>query len=73
MSKSAAPYICVCVCLCIYIYIYKSCHKDPRHTECSNLAETRWWNIYAIIKTMYPPGYHYNGFAATRALGHIYD
>ena len=23
------------------------------------------------MKTMYPPGYHLNGFVATRALGHI--
>ena len=24
--------------------------------------------IYAIMKTMYPPGYHHNGFAATHAV-----
>ena len=23
------------------------------------------------MKTMYPPGYHYNGFVATYALGHM--
>ena len=27
-------------------------------------------NIYAIIKLMYPPGYHHNDFMATHALGH---
>ena len=27
-------------------------------------------NIYAIMKTMCPPGYHHNGFVATHALGH---
>ena len=27
-------------------------------------------NIYAIMKTMCPPGYHHNGFLATRALRH---
>ena len=25
-------------------------------------------NIYAIMKTMYPPGYHCNGFVVTHAL-----
>ena len=28
-------------------------------------------NIYAIMKTMCPPGYHHNGFLATPALGHM--
>ena len=27
--------------------------------------------IYAIMKTMYPPGYHHNDFVATHALGHM--
>ena len=27
--------------------------------------------VYAIIKTMCPPSYHYNGFMATHALGHM--
>ena len=27
-------------------------------------------HIYAVMKTMYPPGYHHNGFMATHALGH---
>ena len=26
--------------------------------------------IYEIMKTMYPPGYHHNGFVATHAFGH---
>ena len=29
-------------------------------------------NIYVIIKTMCPPGYHHNGFVATHALMHSY-
>ena len=29
------------------------------------------WNLYAIMKTMFPPGYHHNGFATTHALGHM--
>ena len=28
-------------------------------------------NTYAIMKTMYPPDYHDNGFVATHALGHM--
>ena len=28
-------------------------------------------SIYVILKTMYPPGYHHNGFAATHAPGHM--
>ena len=28
-------------------------------------------NIYAIIKTMCPPGFHYNGYVGTHALGHM--
>ena len=28
-------------------------------------------NIYEIMKTMCPPGYHHNGFVATHALGHM--
>ena len=27
--------------------------------------------MYAIMKTMYPPGYHHNGFVASHALGHM--
>ena len=28
-------------------------------------------NVYAIMKTMCPPGYHHNGFVVTHALGHM--
>ena len=28
-------------------------------------------NIYSIMKTSCPPGYHNNGFAATHTLGHM--
>ena len=28
--------------------------------------------IYIIMKTMCPPDYHHNGFAATHALEHMY-
>ena len=29
-------------------------------------------NIYAIMITVRPSGYHHNGFVATHALGHIF-
>ena len=44
--------------LCIYIYIYKYIYIYI------------YIYIYVIMKTMYPPGYHHNGFVATHALGH---
>ena len=30
----------------------------------------KYWHIYTIMETMYPPGYHHNGFMETHALGH---
>ena len=27
--------------------------------------------MYAIMKTMSPPGYHHNGFVATHGFGHV--
>ena len=27
--------------------------------------------IYVIMKTMFPPGYHHNGFVANHVLGHM--
>ena len=29
------------------------------------------YDIYVIMKTIFPPGYHHNGFVATHALGHM--
>ena len=43
-------------------------------TERSDLTGVKWaLYIYAICshKTMCPPGYHYNVFMATHALGHM--
>ena len=40
----------------VNIYIYISQKQDER-------------NIYVIMKTMCPAGYHHNGFVATHALG----
>ena len=39
------------------IYIYISQKQDER-------------NIYVIMKTMCPPGYHHNGFVTTHAPGY---
>ena len=38
------------------------------HTQISQKQDRH--NIYVIMKTMYPPGYHHNGFMATHALRH---
>ena len=29
------------------------------------------YNIYVIMKSMCPPGYHHNGFVAAHALGRM--
>ena len=51
-------YRCTCICTCVYVYISKMMMQDER-------------NIYEIMKTMCPPGYHHNGFVATHALEHM--
>ena len=48
----------------IYIYIW----HDTQTTQISQKQDER--NIYAIMKTMCPPGYHHNGFVTTHGLGH---
>ena len=35
------------------------------------LQEEDGHNLYAIMKTMCPPGYHHDGFVASHALGHM--
>ena len=42
---------------------------DTQSAQTSQKQDGR--NIYAIMKTMYPPGYHHNGFVATHALRHM--
>ena len=48
---------------------------DLRHTQNAQISQRQdGHNIYAVKKTMCPPGYHHSGFVATHALGHImYD
>ena len=41
---------------------------DTQSAQISQKQDKR--NIYEIMKTMCPPGYHHNGFVATHALGH---
>ena len=43
--------------------------SDTQSAQISQKQDKR--NIYAIMKTTCPPGYHNNGFLATHALGHI--
>ena len=49
--------------------------SDPQHTEGSYLTPYRSKkddrNIYGIMNTMCPPGYHQNDFVATHVLGHM--
>ena len=40
---------------------------DTQSAQISQKQDER--NIYVIMKTMCPPGYHHNGFVATHALG----
>ena len=42
---------------------------DTQSAQISQKQDGR--NMYVIMKTMCPPGYHHNGFVATHALGHI--
>ena len=42
---------------------------DTQSAQISRKQDKR--NIYEIMKTMCPPGYHHNGFVATHALGHM--
>ena len=42
---------------------------DTQSAQISQKQDER--NIYAIMKTMCPTGYHHNGFAANHALGHM--
>ena len=42
---------------------------DTQSAQISQKQDER--NIYEIMKTMCPPGYHHNGFVATHALGHM--
>ena len=46
--------------------------SDPKLTEKSQISQKQdGRNIYAIMKTMRPPGYHHNGFVATHSLEHM--
>ena len=42
---------------------------DTQSAQISQKQDER--NIYVIMKTLHPPGYHDNGFLATHAPGHI--
>ena len=44
---------------------------DTQNAQISQKHDGR--NIYVIMKTMCPPGYHHNGFMATHALGHNFS
>ena len=43
----------MCVCVCVFVYILKVIH-DLQNNQISQKQDGR--NIYAIMKTMCPPG-----------------
>ena len=65
-------YRCIYIYINVYIYI-QVVISNPRHTEQNAQISQKQdeHNIYAITKTMCPPGYHHNGFVTTHALGHM--
>ena len=55
-----------------FVYIFQVTYlviHDIQSAQISQKQDGR--NIYVIMKTMCPPGYHHNGFMPTHALGHM--
>ena len=50
----------------MYIYKWSKVIRNTQSAEISQMQDE--CNLYAIMKTMYPPGYHHNDFVATHAL-----
>ena len=52
-----------------YIYIYIHIISTyPRHTQSAQISQKQdGRNTYTIMKTIYPPGYHHNGFVVIMA------
>ena len=59
-------YIYIYIYIHIYIYKWSQVIHDTQSAQISQKQDER--NIYLIMKTMCPPGYHHNGFVATHAL-----
>ena len=55
----------------MYIYIYTYIYHDTQSAQISQKQDGL--NIYVIMKTMCPPGYHHNSFVATHALGQCHS
>ena len=53
----------------LYATIRQSTHTHTQSAQISQKQDEH--NLYAITKTMCPPGYHHNDFVATHALGHM--
>ena len=51
----------------IHIYTYIYMYTQSAHISMKQIKH----NIYVVMKTMYSPCYHQNGFAATLALGQM--
>ena len=54
------------------MYIYDKWSQVIHDTQSAQTSQKQdEHNIYVIMKTMCPPGYHRNGFVATHALMYI--
>ena len=54
----------------VYVCIYYISGRKWSTTHIAQISQEQdKHNIYAIMKTMWPPCYHINGFVATHALG----
>ena len=60
-------YIYIDICRCSHMWSYVI--HDTQNAQISQKQDG--CNIYAIMKAMWPRGYHHNGFVATHALGHM--
>ena len=55
----------------VYVYIYYISGRKWSTIHIAQISQEQdRYNIYAIMKTMWPPCYRINGFVATHALGH---
>ena len=56
----------------VYVCIYYISGRKWSTTHTAQISQEQDRNnIYAIMKTMWPPCYHINGFVATHAFGHM--
>ena len=62
-------YIYIYICMYVCMYKWSQVIRNTQSAQISQKQDGR--NIYVIMKTMYPPGCHHNGFMSTHAPGHM--